>query len=124
MKPGTSWRNSSGIPYASQRLMKRAALSAESFSRMPPSCFGCDATIPIGRPPIRAKHVMIVFANCGFMSKYSPSSTIRRMISYMSCGFRFDSGSTSRRSSSMRSIGSDTGRRGGASSQFDGMNER
>ena len=84
MKPGTSWRKSSGIPKASQRLMKRADLSAESFSRMPPSCLGWLATMPTGRPPIRAKHVMIVFANWGFMSKIWPSSTIRRITSYMS----------------------------------------
>ena len=69
---------------ASQRLMKRAALSAESFSRMPPSCFGWFATIPTGRPPKRAKQVMIVFANFGLMSKQSPSSTIRSITSYMS----------------------------------------
>jgi hypothetical protein len=31
MKPGTSWRKSSGMLNASQRLMKRADLSAESF---------------------------------------------------------------------------------------------
>ena len=45
---------------ASQRLMNRAALSAESFSRMPASCFGWFATMPTGRPPKRAKQVMIV----------------------------------------------------------------
>ena len=68
--------------------MKRAALSAESLSRMPPSCLGWLATIPTGRPPMRAKQVMIVFAHCGLMSKYSPSSTIRRITSYMSYGLR------------------------------------
>ena len=47
---------------ASQRLMKRAALSAESFSRMPPRCFGWLATMPTGRPPMRARQVMIVRA--------------------------------------------------------------
>ena len=71
---------------ASQRLTKRAALSAESFSRMPPSCFGWLATIPTGCPPKRARQVMIVFANLGLMSKYSPSSTISRISSYMSYG--------------------------------------
>jgi arginase family enzyme len=43
-------------------LTKRAALSAESLSRIPPSCFGWFATIPQGRPPKRAKQVMFVFA--------------------------------------------------------------
>ncbi len=64
--------------------MNRAALSAESLSRIPPSCLGWLATIPAGRPPNRAKQVMIVFAHCGLMSKYSPSSTIRLITSYMS----------------------------------------
>ena len=73
---------------------------------------------------MRAKQVMIVFANCGFMSKYSPSSTILRITSYMSYGLRFDSGSTSRSSSSMRSTGSSGSRRGGGSSQCEGKNER
>ena len=72
------------MPKASQRLMKRAALSAESFSRMPPSCLGWLATMPTGRPPMRARQVMIVRAKRGFMSNHSPSSTIRRITSYMS----------------------------------------
>ena len=84
MKPGTSMRKTSGIPNALQRFTNRATLSAESLSRMPPSCLGCEATMPAGRPPKRAKHVMTVFAQFGLRSKYSPSSTIRRMTSYMS----------------------------------------
>ena len=36
MKPGTSARNSSGIPNASQVWMNRAALSAESTNSTPP----------------------------------------------------------------------------------------
>ena len=36
MKPGTSTRNTSGMPKASHRFTNRAALSAESLSRMPP----------------------------------------------------------------------------------------
>ena len=74
------------MPNASQRLTKRAALSAESFSRMPPRCFGWLATIPTGRPPIRARQVMIVRAQRGFRSKHSPSSTMRAITSYMSYG--------------------------------------
>jgi hypothetical protein len=38
MNPGTSITNTSGIANALQRLMKRAALSAASLSRIPPSC--------------------------------------------------------------------------------------
>ena len=72
------------MPYASQRFTKRAALSAESFSRMPPRCFGWLATIPTGRPPMRARQVMIVRAQRGFRSNQSPSSTIRPITSYMS----------------------------------------
>ena len=67
---------------------------------------------------------MMVFAKRGLMSKYSPSSTIRRITSYMSYGLRFESGRTSRSSSSMRSTGSSGSRRGGGSSQCDGKNER
>ena len=84
MKPGTSIRNTSGMPNASQRLTKRAALSAESLSRMPPSWRGWLATMPTGRPPMRARQVMIVFAHWRLRSKNSPSSTILRITSYMS----------------------------------------
>src|SRR5579859_1459864 len=94
---------------ALQRLMKRAALSAESLSRMPPSCLGWLATIPAVRPPNRARQVMIVLAHCGLRSKYSPSSTIRRITSYMSYGLRLESGRTSSSPSSARSIGSPVG---------------
>ena len=58
-KPGTSMRNTSGTLNASQIWMKCAALSAASASRMPPACFGLFATMPAGRPPNRARHVMI-----------------------------------------------------------------
>ena len=67
---------------------------------------------------------MIVFAHWPFMSKYSPSSVIRLITSYMSYGLRLDSGSTSSSASSRRSIGSLTGRTGGRSSQFCGMYDR
>src|SRR4051794_9865694 len=56
MNPGTSWRKTSGRPNALQRLTKRAALSAESLSRIPPSWRGWLATMPAGRPPKRARH--------------------------------------------------------------------
>ena len=104
--------------------MKRAALSAESFSRMPPRCLGWLATMPTGRPPMRASAVMIVRAQRGLMSNHSPSSTMRRITSYMSYGWRGESGRMSSRSSSARSIGSAGSRLGGGSSQLAPKNER
>ena len=47
-KPGTSCRNTSGMPYASHSHTNRADLSAEFTSSVPPSTFGCDATMPTG----------------------------------------------------------------------------
>ena len=68
---------------------------------------------------------MIVRAQRGLRSNQTPSSTMRRITSYMSYGLRGESGSTSSSSSSMRSTGSVTGwRSGGASSQFCGKNDR
>jgi hypothetical protein len=84
MKPGTSIRKTSGIPKALQRFTKRAALSAESLSRIPPRWRGWLATIPAGRPPKRAKPVTSVRAHCGLSSNSSPSSTIREITSWMS----------------------------------------
>ena len=52
--------------------MKRAALSAESLSRMPPRCLGWLAMIPAGRPPKRARQVMIVLAHWGFQVEVPP----------------------------------------------------
>src|SRR5882724_9120966 len=79
MNPGTSWRKTSGNWNASQIWMKCAPLSAASMSRMPPSQFGWLATMPTGRPPKRARHVMRLRANLGLMSSKSPSSTIERI---------------------------------------------
>ena len=80
--------------------------------------------MPTGRPPIRARQVMIVFAHWPLRSNHSPSSTTRRITSYMSYGLRLVSGSTSSSSSSARSTGSATSRRGGGSSQCEGKNDR
>ena len=55
MNPGTSARNTSGMPNASQHQMKRAALSAESTNSAPPLCTGLLATMPTGRPSSRPK---------------------------------------------------------------------
>ena len=67
---------------------------------------------------------MIVFANFGLMSKNSPSSTISRITSYMSYGWRDDSGTMSSSFSDMRSSGSAVSRIGGFCSQLDGKKER
>ena len=67
---------------------------------------------------------MIVFANFGLMSKYSPSSTISRITSYMSYGCRDDSGTMSSSFSDIRSSGSSVSRSGGLCSQLDGKKER
>ena len=75
MKPGTSARNTSGIPKASHSQMKRAALSAESTNSTPPFHFGWLATMPIGRPSRRAKPVTSSRANSFLSSKKLPSST-------------------------------------------------
>ena len=52
-----------GRPKASQSCMKRAALSAPSLVIAPASCIGLLATMPIGRPSIRASAVTIPGAN-------------------------------------------------------------
>ena len=84
----------------------------------------CEATIPTGRPPIRARQVITVRAHFGLRSSHSPWSTISRITSYMSYGLRLDSGRTSSSPSSPRSAGSAVGRRGGGSPLCDGMKER
>ena len=109
---------------ASQRLMKRAALSAESLSRIPASCLGWLATIPTGWPPKRAKQVIRVLANFGFRSNHSPSSTISRITSYMSYGWREESGTISISFSDMRSSRSSVSMTGGFCSQLAGKKER
>ena len=84
VKPGTSWRNTSGIPKASHSHTKRAALSAEFTSSVPPSTFGWLATMPTGWPPILASAVITFLAHSGFIGKHSPSSTMALMTRYMS----------------------------------------
>src|SRR5215211_5414770 len=102
------------MPNASHRLTKRAALSAESFSRMPPSCLGWLATIPTGRPPILARHVTIVLANWDFRSNHSPWSTMRPITSYTSYGLRFESGRGRRAGAGRGGGGAGGGGRGAA----------
>ena len=76
MKPGTSCRNTSGMLNASHSHTKRAALSAAFTSSAPPSTIGWLATMPTGRPSMRASAVTRFFAHSGFIQSTSPSSTI------------------------------------------------
>ena len=57
MMPGVSHRNRIGRSNASQSCMKRAALSAPSLVIAPARCVGLLATMPIGRPSMRASAV-------------------------------------------------------------------
>ena len=75
MKPGTSLRNTSGRPKASQSVMKRVALSALSTKSTPPFTRGWLARMPTGFPSSRAKPVMISRAKSFFTSRKLPSST-------------------------------------------------
>ena len=50
--------------------MKRAALSAESESRIPPFDIGWFATTPTGWPPARAKPITMFFAHVGLTSNH------------------------------------------------------
>jgi len=59
MKPGVSARYRSGIAKASQVQMNSAAFSAASGKIAPARWAGWLATIPTGRPSIRAKPVRI-----------------------------------------------------------------
>ena len=82
------------------------------------------ATIPTGWPPKRAKQVITLLAHFGLRSKYSPSSTISAITSYMSYGLREESGTISSSFSDIRSAGSALSASGGFSSQFEGKKER
>src|SRR6266496_4838099 len=73
--PGTSTRNTSGIPNESQILMNFAALSASSTEIAPALTIGCDATMPAGRPAKRQKPVMSAFAQSGLSGKRSEEHT-------------------------------------------------
>ena len=63
--PGVSISETIGSPKASQSCMKRAALSAPSLVIAPAMCIGLLATIPSGRPSIRASAVTMPGANAG-----------------------------------------------------------
>ena len=105
-------------------MMKRAALSAASTSSAPPSTIGWFATIPTGRPPIRASPVIRLRAQAGLISKSRPWSTRCPITFFMSYARRALSGTRLTSASSIRSAGSSQGRTGGCS-RFDvGKNER
>ena len=57
---------------ASHSMMNRAALSAASTSRAPPSTVGWFATIPTGRPLMRQRPVIRLRAQPGLISKNRP----------------------------------------------------
>ena len=82
--PGTSCRNTSGIPKASHSHTNRAALSAEFTSRAPPRTIGLEATMPTARPPTRASPVTTLRAHAAFISKNEPGSTTSAMTLCMS----------------------------------------
>ena len=74
MNPGTSARNTSGMLNASHSQMNRAALSAESTNRTPPTMAGLLATMPTGRPSISPKPVTSSGAKSGLISKNDSAS--------------------------------------------------
>ena len=82
--PGTSTKVTIGMPNASQKRTKRAALREASLSSTPASTIGWFATKPTVRPAMRPKPVTMFFANAAEISKKSPSSATFRISSLMS----------------------------------------
>ena len=109
MKPGTSARNSSGMPNASQVWMNRAALSAESTNSTPPLNMGLFAITPVTCPSSRAKPVTTSRAHSAWTSKKESSSTSPRTNRRMSKACRSLSGTRARRSVGLGSRASATG---------------
>jgi hypothetical protein len=68
----------------SQKRTKRAAFTLASMSRHPANTAGWLATMPTGRPFIRAKPTTMFFAKCSCTSKKCLLSTTARMMSLMS----------------------------------------
>ena len=120
MKPGTSTKVTIGMPNASQKRTKRAALIALLMSRQPASTSGWLATMPTGAPSIRPKPMTMFFALSGCSSKNSPSSTILTISSFMSYGLFGLSGTSVSSDISRRSAGSSFGRSGGRSRLLSG----
>ena len=83
-KPGTSTNVTIGMPNASQVRTKRAALTDESMSSTPASTLGWLPTMPTARPSSRANPQTMLRAQSSWISKNSPSSTIRRITRVMS----------------------------------------
>jgi len=84
MKPGTSTKVTTGMPNASQKRTKRAALMLLLMSRQPASTIGLLATMPTVWPSMRPKPITMFFAWSGCSSKKSPSSTTLRISSLIS----------------------------------------
>jgi hypothetical protein len=62
MKPGTSTKVMRGMPKASQKRTKRAALMLLLMSRQPASTSGWLATRPTTSPAMRPKPMTMFFA--------------------------------------------------------------
>ena len=77
---------------ASHSQMKRAALSAESTKSTPPLYLGWLATMPTGRPSMRARPVISSWAKSFFTSKNEPASTSSWIRANMSKGLFWSAG--------------------------------
>src|SRR5690349_17906365 len=94
---------------ASQSQMNRAALSAESTNRTPPFTAELFATMPTGRPAIRAKPTITSGANNGLTSKNDSASTSPSMTSCMSNGIDSSAGTQSSSRSTAESVAASSG---------------
>src|SRR3989442_9228552 len=119
MKPATSDRYTSGMLNALQSQMNRAALSEESTISTPPLTFGWLATMPTGRPSMRASPTMTSAANSFFTSNHEPASITRSTTSYMSNHLRWSYGTIS--SIERPAFGSAAAARGGSSRNGPGL---
>jgi hypothetical protein len=72
--PGVSTSEITARPNASQSCMKRAALSAPSLVIAPAMCIVLLATIPTGRPSMRASAVTISGAKRARRNVAEPAS--------------------------------------------------
>ena len=74
MKPGQSISDTIGMPKVSHNCRKRAALSAAAAVMAPAITMVLLATMPTGRPSIRASAVTISRANCSRSTVTDPAS--------------------------------------------------
>ena len=75
---------SMGMLKASQKRMKRVALSEALMSRQPAMTCGWLAMMPTVRPLSRAKQTMMLGAKNSWGSKYVPLSTMALITAFMS----------------------------------------